>query len=102
MIRGAQSQQRLVGTIPSCLSNLTALTFLDVSRNVLTGTLPPELANISTSLQLSVFDNNLTGASRLLRHLASSAPRQKLFCSCLTTVQQVPFRACMPSAAQAS
>ena len=56
-----QSNNRLSGSIPSCLSNLTKLTFLDVSRNVLSGTLPPELGNISTSLQLIVFDNNITG-----------------------------------------
>ena len=51
----------LNGTLPAMLSQVTSLTFIDVSRNVLTGTLPPELANISTSLRLSVFDNNLTG-----------------------------------------
>ena len=48
----------LNGTLPSLLSQVTSLTFIDVSRNVLTGTLPPELANISISLRLSVFDNN--------------------------------------------
>jgi hypothetical protein len=46
------------------LSNLTALNYLDLSRNVLTGTLPPELANISTTLRLSVFDNNGAQMSR--------------------------------------
>ena len=55
-----QSNNKLSGSIPSCLSNLTALTFLDVSRNWLSGTLPPELGSI-THLQLSVFDNNITG-----------------------------------------
>ena len=54
----------LNGTLPALLSQVSSLTFIDVSRNVLTGTLPPELASISTTLRLSVFDNNGTQMSR--------------------------------------
>jgi hypothetical protein len=54
----------LNGTLPALLSQVSSLTFIDVSRNVLTGTLPPELASISTTLRLSVFDNNGAQMSR--------------------------------------
>ena len=50
----------LNGSVPAVLGQVSTLSFVDVSRNVLTGTLPPELGNIS-HLQLSVFDNNITG-----------------------------------------
>ena len=50
----------LNGSVPALLGQLSTLSFVDVSRNMLSGTLPPQLGNIS-SLQLSVFDNNLTG-----------------------------------------
>ena len=50
----------LNGSVPAVLGQMSTLSFVDVSRNVLAGTLPPELGNIS-HLQLSVVDNNITG-----------------------------------------
>ena len=58
-----QSINKLQGTLPSCLSSLTALTLLDVSRNALSGVLPVELAQmpLAAGMGVSLFDNLFSG-----------------------------------------
>ena len=53
----------LQGTIPAELGELTALTYLELSRNALTGTIPFQLGQQLTSLtKLSLSENQLTGS----------------------------------------
>ena len=47
--------------IPSTLSLLTALTFLDLSDSQLIGTIPTQLGLLSNLQFLSLADNNLSG-----------------------------------------
>ena len=51
----------LYGTIPVELALLTALTYLDLARNVLFGTLPTELGQLTALTVLALSDNQLTG-----------------------------------------
>jgi Leucine-rich repeat (LRR) protein len=52
---------KLTGTIPSQLGNLTNLTELDLGRNSLTGTIPSQLGNLTNLEFLYLNSNGLTG-----------------------------------------
>ena len=52
---------RLTGTIPGGLGNLSSLTYLDLFRNQLTGEIPSELGNLSNLEVLHISENQLTG-----------------------------------------
>jgi len=52
---------KLTGTIPSELGNLTSLTNLHLGGNSLTGTIPAELGNLSNLTWLNLQLNSLTG-----------------------------------------
>jgi len=52
---------RLRGSIPSELGNLTSLRSLVIDTNDLSGTIPPELGNLTNLAQLRLYNNNLTG-----------------------------------------
>ena len=52
----------LTGSIPPVLGQLTGLTTLNFSRNMLTGVIPPVLGELKALETLSLFENQLTGA----------------------------------------
>ncbi|MDE2755035.1 MAG: hypothetical protein OXI92_00650 [Acidobacteriota bacterium] len=52
---------RLTGTVPPELGDLSSLTELNLSNNQLTGAIPPELGNLSNLTRLSLTNNQLTG-----------------------------------------
>ena len=52
---------RLTGTIPGGLGNLSSLTYLDLFRNQLTGEIPSELGSLSNLEGLHISENQLTG-----------------------------------------
>ena len=54
-------RNRLVGTIPPDLGNLTELRRLRLGHNDLTGTIPSEVGKLTKLRQLELNDNNLTG-----------------------------------------
>ena len=47
--------------VPSNLTALTALTYLDLSRNLLSGSLPVNLSAVSKLSNLLLFNNSLNG-----------------------------------------
>jgi hypothetical protein len=51
----------LIGTIPSSIGKMTALTYLNLEKNKLSGTIPPTLANLKHLTRLALVINNLTG-----------------------------------------
>jgi len=51
----------LFGTIPSDISRLSELTFLNLNSNQLSGHIPSELGNLTKLTVLSLFDNQLSG-----------------------------------------
>ena len=53
--------ERLNGTIPSGLGNLTNLTYLGLGRNNLTGEIPAQLGNLANLEYLGLGHNNLVG-----------------------------------------
>ena len=55
------SGNNLLGHIPSSLGNLTALESLDLSNNNLSGEIPRQLAELTSLAVFDVSDNNLTG-----------------------------------------
>lgn len=56
------AQNALTGTIPAQLGNLTNLTDLNLSQNQLTGSIPPQLGNLTNLISLSLQKNKLTGS----------------------------------------
>lgn len=52
---------RLMGTIPPALGNLTNLQYLYLFYNQLTGSIPPALGNLASLESLALFGNQLTG-----------------------------------------
>ncbi|GEM_PF-6380894 len=56
------NSNNLVGTIPSELGNLTALTTLSLAGNQLSGTIPSELGNLTALTNLWLYGNQLSGA----------------------------------------
>ena len=62
---------RLTGTIPPELGNLSGLASLDLSNNQLTGPIPPELGKLSDLTVLYLFSNQLTAIPSELGNLAS-------------------------------
>ena len=52
---------RLTGTIPGGLGNLSSLTYLDLLGNQLTGEIPSELGSLSNLEGLHISENQLTG-----------------------------------------
>ncbi len=56
------SDNKLSGTLPSELGDLSYLTTLSLHSNALTGTLPSELGDLSNLRYLSLHTNGLTGA----------------------------------------
>ena len=56
------TSNKLTGSIPVELGNLTALTFLDLSGNQLSGPIPTELGNLTDLSNLVLSRNNLTGS----------------------------------------
>jgi len=53
---------RLSGSVPSELGNLSSLTRLWLYQNQLTGNIPPELGDLSSLQWLNLWDNQLTGS----------------------------------------
>ena len=51
----------LSGALPSSLGNLTNLTYLNLGDNALSGDLPRSLGNLTNLQQLGLFDNRLSG-----------------------------------------
>ena len=60
-IRLALDANRLSGTIPSELGNLSDLSILSLDTNELSGTIPSELGSLSDLIGLSLESNQLTG-----------------------------------------
>jgi len=56
------TSNKLTGSIPTELGNLTALTFIDLSGNQLSGAIPTELGNLTALNNLVLSRNNLTGS----------------------------------------
>jgi Leucine-rich repeat (LRR) protein len=52
---------KLNGTIPSSLGNLTALVFLELDQNNLTGNIPSSLGNLTSLFEFYLDENNLSG-----------------------------------------
>ena len=55
------TQNNLVGTIPSSIGNLTALTKMDLWSNKLSGSIPSSIGNLTALTYLSFDTNQLTG-----------------------------------------
>ena len=55
------SGNRLSGSIPAALGNLSALAILDLGGNELSGTIPVALGNLSALVLLDLSDNRLSG-----------------------------------------
>lgn len=60
--RLAIQSNRLTGSIPPELGNLSNLGTLELSRNQLSGSIPPELGNLSNLRRLYIESNNLSGS----------------------------------------
>ncbi len=56
------SSDRLTGSIPDSLGNLSNLTYLNLSANYLTGPIPDSLGNLSNLNYLYLYNNQLTGS----------------------------------------
>ena len=56
------SENKLNGTIPAALGNLTYLEALDLSKNQLKGNIPPELGNLANLEALILYGNQLSGS----------------------------------------
>ena len=56
---------KLVGSIPSELSNLDSFTYLDAAKNSFTGTTPTELGNLNFLVSLYIEENSLEGTMPL-------------------------------------
>ena len=56
------TSNKLTGSIPAELGNLTALSFLDLSGNQLSGPIPTELGSLTALSNLVLSRNNLTGS----------------------------------------
>ena len=54
-------ENRLSGSIPSSIGNLTSLEYLHLYRNQLRGSIPPSLGNLANLRWLDLFGNRLTG-----------------------------------------
>ena len=55
------ASNNLVGTLPTTIGNLTALTVLKLSDNNLNGNIPTQLGNLTNLTELTLSDNQLTG-----------------------------------------
>ncbi|KAK2647939.1 hypothetical protein Ddye_015428 [Dipteronia dyeriana] len=55
------SNNRLIGSIPPSLANLTVLESLDLSNNSLSGQIPPQLVKLTPLASFNVSYNNFTG-----------------------------------------
>ena len=53
---------KLTGSIPAELGNLTALSVLNLDNNKLTGSIPAELGNLTALSVLNLDNNKLTGS----------------------------------------
>ncbi|KAL8233112.1 hypothetical protein R6Q57_002890 [Mikania cordata] len=53
---------RLNGAIPSVIGNLTHLTSLDLSKNCLSSSIPDTIGNLTSLTSLNLYDNRLNGA----------------------------------------
>ena len=67
---------RLNGTLPAELGNLSNLTHLNLSRNSLEGPIPPELGNLTSLRTLLLYTNDLSG--ELPRELANLTNLEEL------------------------
>jgi len=56
------SSNKLTGSVPTELGNLTHLTELYLYNNNLTGSIPTELGNLTHLTELYLYNNNLTGS----------------------------------------
>jgi Leucine-rich repeat (LRR) protein len=54
-------QNDMMGTLPSCLGNLSNLESLDLNTNHFHGTLPGECCHVSELVYLVLYQNDLTG-----------------------------------------
>lgn len=55
------SDNNISGTIPSSVGNLTNLTNLDLGENSISGSIPPEIGNLKELKSLNLGSNNLSG-----------------------------------------